>query len=169
MAHPNHYSAEEVDTKRSVTLPLALAAIRSSLLATGLAGRSRGKLCRLGRSPEQPTVALGEGVQAWGASPVRQARPWRAHSETAKRVATAWRVLIEVLALAFLVAACGSSENLSAVEVGPSHAQQGAMHNCPQPGKWAISVWRGDSGTDTGQALATCGVGAVRCRLQHSR
>ena len=35
------------------------------------------------------------------------------------------------------------------------------MHNCPQAGKWAISVWSGDSATDTGQALATCGEGQV--------
>jgi len=44
---------------------------------------------------------------------------------------------------------------------GPSEAQEGAMHNCPQPGKWAISVWEGDDGTDAGQALATCGEGLV--------
>jgi hypothetical protein len=31
------------------------------------------------------------------------------------------------------------------------------MHNCPQAGKWAISVWGGADGTDTGEALATCG------------
>jgi len=35
------------------------------------------------------------------------------------------------------------------------------MHNCPQAGKWAISVWDGDDGTDVEQALNTCGVGAV--------
>lgn len=44
---------------------------------------------------------------------------------------------------------------------GSSEAQQGAMHNCPQPGKWAISVWQGEDGTATGQALATCGEGAA--------
>jgi len=31
------------------------------------------------------------------------------------------------------------------------------MHNCPQAGKWAISVWDGDDSTETAQALATCG------------
>jgi len=40
---------------------------------------------------------------------------------------------------------------------GSSEAQQDAMHNCPQAGKWAISVWDGDDGTETGEALATCG------------
>jgi len=35
------------------------------------------------------------------------------------------------------------------------------MHNCPLAGKWAISVWDGSDGTDTGQALATCGAEAV--------
>jgi hypothetical protein len=40
---------------------------------------------------------------------------------------------------------------------GSSEAEQGAMHNCPQAGRWAISVWDGPDGTETGQALATCG------------
>jgi len=40
---------------------------------------------------------------------------------------------------------------------GASQAQQGAMHNCPQPSKWAIAVWDGDDGTDAEQAFATCG------------
>jgi hypothetical protein len=44
---------------------------------------------------------------------------------------------------------------------GVSEAQQGAMHNCPQAGKWAISVWGGDNDTDASQALDTCGAGAV--------
>jgi len=48
-----------------------------------------------------------------------------------------------------------------AVGAGSSEAQQGAMHNCPQPNKWAISVWDGADGTDTSEALATCGEGAV--------
>jgi len=43
--------------------------------------------------------------------------------------------------------------------IGPSssEAQQDAMHNCPQAGKWAISVWSGPDDTETGEALATCG------------
>jgi len=48
-----------------------------------------------------------------------------------------------------------------ALGAGPSEAQQGAMHNCPLAGKWAISVWDGDDGTETEQALATCGDDAV--------
>jgi Tol biopolymer transport system component len=35
------------------------------------------------------------------------------------------------------------------------------VHNCPQPGKWAISVWSGEDDTDTAEALATCGEGGV--------
>jgi len=35
------------------------------------------------------------------------------------------------------------------------------MQNCPQPGKWAISVWSGDDDTATEQAFATCGENAV--------
>ncbi len=30
------------------------------------------------------------------------------------------------------------------------------MEGCPEPGKWAISVWNGGAGTPTGLALATC-------------
>jgi hypothetical protein len=44
---------------------------------------------------------------------------------------------------------------------GSSEAVQGDMQNCPEAGKWAISVWSGDNGADAGQALATCGTGAV--------
>jgi len=33
---------------------------------------------------------------------------------------------------------------------------QGTLHNCPPAGKWAISVWDGADGTDTGQAVASC-------------
>jgi hypothetical protein len=50
---------------------------------------------------------------------------------------------------------------VSATETGSSEAQQGAMHNCPLEGKWAIAVWDGDDGTDATQALGTCGEGAV--------
>ena len=46
-----------------------------------------------------------------------------------------------------------------AIGPGSSEAQQDAMYNCPQAGKWAISVWSGQDGTDTGEALATCGEG----------
>ena len=48
-----------------------------------------------------------------------------------------------------------------ALAAGSSEAQQDGMHNCPQAGKWAISVWGGADGTETSQALATCGPGAV--------
>jgi len=48
-----------------------------------------------------------------------------------------------------------------ALATGSSQAQSGTMHNCPPPGQWAISVWDGSDGTDTGQALATCGDVAV--------
>jgi len=48
-----------------------------------------------------------------------------------------------------------------ALATGSSEAEQGGMHNCPQAGKWAISVWGGSDGTDTGQALTACGQDAV--------
>ena len=43
-----------------------------------------------------------------------------------------------------------------ALATGSSEAQQDGIHNCPQAGKWAISVWDGPDGTETGEALATC-------------
>ena len=48
-----------------------------------------------------------------------------------------------------------------ALATGSSEAEQGTMHNCPQAGKWAISVWDGADGTETGEALAMCGEGVV--------
>jgi hypothetical protein len=43
-----------------------------------------------------------------------------------------------------------------AIGLGSSEANEGAMQNCPQAGKWAISVWSGDDATDADQAFATC-------------
>jgi len=43
----------------------------------------------------------------------------------------------------------------------PAQAQPATMHNCPQPGRWAISVWSGEDGADATQALATCGQNTV--------
>jgi hypothetical protein len=63
-------------------------------------------------------------------------------------------LLASAVALGLVALAC-------ALATGSSQAQQGTMHNCPQPGKWAISVWGGPDGTETGVALATCGEGAV--------
>jgi len=37
----------------------------------------------------------------------------------------------------------------------------GPMLHCPQAGKWAIAVWEGSDYTDTAEALAACGEGAV--------
>jgi Tol biopolymer transport system component len=59
-------------------------------------------------------------------------------------------LLLGVLALA-----------LAGPETGSSEAQQGSMHNCPQPGKWAMSVWEGADGTDAQEAFATCGEDAM--------
>ena len=70
------------------------------------------------------------------------------------------RLLVTVVA-AGATLAIGLTVFLSVLGVGSSAAQQGAMHNCPLAGKWAITVWDGSDGTDTGQALVTCGAGAV--------
>jgi len=50
---------------------------------------------------------------------------------------------------------------VAALPASPSEAQQGTMNDCPLPGKWSVAVWDGDSGTETGQALSSCGEGAV--------
>ncbi|UCH87410.1 MAG: hypothetical protein JSU97_03195, partial [Dehalococcoidia bacterium] len=49
----------------------------------------------------------------------------------------------------------------TALGAGSPEAQHNAIQNCPQPGRWAISIWSGQDGTDASQALATCGEGAV--------
>ena len=71
-----------------------------------------------------------------------------------KRSNGIWFVLL-FAALALLAMLWGAG-------MGLSEAQDGTMHDCPQPGKWAISVWSGDDNTPTEQALATCGAGAVK-------
>ena len=73
------------------------------------------------------------------------------------------RSLKRKLALLSLAAmlALGLMAFVWAIGIGSSEAQQGAMQNCPQAGRWAISVWSGDDGTDAEQALATCGEGAM--------
>jgi DMSO/TMAO reductase YedYZ molybdopterin-dependent catalytic subunit len=63
-------------------------------------------------------------------------------------------VLAGVLALGLLAL-------VRAIETASSEAQQDAVRNCPQAGKWAISVGSDDHGTDAGQALATSGTGAT--------
>ena len=40
------------------------------------------------------------------------------------------------------------------------HPPPNQMYNCPQAGKWAIAAWGGED-MDAGEALATCGEGAV--------
>jgi hypothetical protein len=60
-------------------------------------------------------------------------------------------LLFPAAMLALTLVAC-----LWATGIGSSQAQQGAMQNCPQPGKWAISVWSGDDATDADDAFATC-------------
>jgi len=37
----------------------------------------------------------------------------------------------------------------------------GQMNNCPQADRWALAAWVGPDGVDAGEALATCGEGAV--------
>ena len=41
-------------------------------------------------------------------------------------------------------------------EPAPAGGSTFQLHNCPQPGKWAISTWDGPHSTSTSDALATC-------------
>ena len=54
----------------------------------------------------------------------------------------------------------GVSAASTAGDESPGATANG-MLGCPLQGKWAISVWDGDDGTDAEQALGTCGEGAV--------
>lgn len=67
------------------------------------------------------------------------------------------------LGLLFLasMATLGLLALIWSMPTGSSEAQQGAMQNCPHAGKWAISVWSGDDGTDAEQAFATCDEGGI--------
>ncbi len=66
---------------------------------------------------------------------------------------------VRLLALALITAAAFAASWMAAP--ARSGAQAGSMHNCPASGKWSIAVWDGPSGTASGDALATCGAGAV--------
>jgi hypothetical protein len=70
-----------------------------------------------------------------------------------------WARNLSLLYLASMVA-LGLLALVWAMRIGSSQAQEGTMHNCPQPGRWAISVWEGDE-TEMAEALDTCGAGAV--------
>src|SRR4030067_2417869 len=61
--------------------------------------------------------------------------------------------LIPVVALVLLATSWASGSS-------SSEAAAGTLHNCPQAGKWAISVWSGE-GAATAEALDTCGAGAI--------
>jgi hypothetical protein len=65
-----------------------------------------------------------------------------------------------IVALAAIALALGSLA-FWILQSGPSEAGVGAMHNCAPAGKWSIAVWDGESGTAPGDALASCGAGAV--------
>jgi len=65
--------------------------------------------------------------------------------------------LIAVLVTSGAMLALGLTAFAWTLGASSSEAQLDAMHNCPQAGKWAISVWEGPDGTDTSQALASCG------------
>jgi hypothetical protein len=41
-------------------------------------------------------------------------------------------------------------------ECGQAWAPVAMMHNCPQPGRWAMAVWDGSGLMETEQALASC-------------
>jgi hypothetical protein len=67
---------------------------------------------------------------------------------------TGFLILGGVLALSLLA-------SVRVLGLGSSQAQDDTILSCPQPGKWAISVWSGGNGTAADTALATCGEGAV--------
>jgi hypothetical protein len=61
-----------------------------------------------------------------------------------------------------VIAFGSASESVSAAAAPSAQAQlANRMEGCPEPGKWAISVWNGEAGTPTGLALATCPAATV--------
>lgn len=64
------------------------------------------------------------------------------------------------------VLALGSpSETISAAAATPAsegEADEGEMRGCPQPDKWAISVWDGPIGADVEDAFGTCAGVSIR-------
>lgn len=133
----------------------------------------------LGRSPSERMAAFGyTQASLWG-------EIIRAGSDTPEGTFEAWRNSpghkAVMLTDGFVVAGVGKAYNPQSpygwfwtVDFGDSltaslmgaHAPMstpapGRMVGCPAAGKWSLAVWTGSDGTDTGQALATCGAGAV--------
>ena len=61
--------------------------------------------------------------------------------------------LVVVLVASGTILALGLTLFIWGFGAGVSEAQQDAMHNCPETGKWAIAVWDGADGTDAEQAF----------------
>jgi hypothetical protein len=70
------------------------------------------------------------------------------------------RRLRAVLAASAAVLVLGLVGFVWTLRADTSAAEQGVLHNCPQPNKWAISVWEGDE-VEVEEALDTCGAGAI--------
>jgi len=64
--------------------------------------------------------------------------------------------LVAALVASGAILALGVAGLAWTLAAGSSEAQQGAMHNCPDSGKWSIAVWEGDDAAGLDQALATC-------------
>src|SRR4030067_2572379 len=64
--------------------------------------------------------------------------------------------LVAILVASGAILALGVAGLAWTLAAGSSEAQQGAMHNCPDSGKWSIAVWEGDDAAGLDQALATC-------------
>jgi Tol biopolymer transport system component len=56
--------------------------------------------------------------------------------------------------------AFGSSTASPTAAVEPAPPEPGQMRGCPLPGEWSMAAWDGPE-AETGEALATCGEGAV--------
>jgi len=65
------------------------------------------------------------------------------------------------VAMAAIALAMGLLALVATLQASPSDGQEGAMHDCPLPGKWSVAIWGGPSGADTGPGLSNCGEGAV--------
>jgi putative hemolysin len=71
-----------------------------------------------------------------------------------RSVVSCSRLTVPVLAIALGI---GLLALVAALRASPSEAQQGTMHDCPLPGKWSVTIWTGDNGTDPSQAFSSCG------------
>lgn len=170
----NYYRLEHGLSPLEVSPTLGAAA---RWMSEDMAGHNRlSHTDSLGRSPSERMAAFGytqaslwgEIIRGGGDTPEGAFEAWRnspAHNAimltdglVAAGVGKAYNA--QSLYGWFWTVDFGDYSDSLTVSLAPT-STSGRMVGCPRAGKWSLAVWAGADGADIGQALATCGAGAV--------